>query len=316
MEMNIIFFIRRLTFTFLLLTELCVSGFGQLEEDNLEQARIVRNKIKSVTCTTTLYVIETRKKVDHISSYKEYNRNGLLIKRMEYNSDKKMENKMNCTTDEKGNYTGCYEETFYSNGVVDDSIRTLYDSLGHPIERITYSGGKLIEKTRFVYNNKGQRIKEEFSSKDTIMSYFTYLYNDENHLIECLVTEYGYTNNDDFNYYPTSKFIYKYDINGNEIEYKTYLNGKLKYKSIQVYDSLNNKLEARIYNEKDSLWWKWDYVYDKNNNQILKKAIYYPELNTWVEKYKYDKNGNFIKETKFKDEVIISINRFKYEFYK
>ena len=85
--------------------------------------------------------------------------------------------------------------------------------------------------------------------------------------------------------------LYKYDQNGNKIEWSKYSDGTLDWKYLYKYDQNGNKLEYSYYNSDGTLNFK--------------------------ELYKYDSNGNEIESIEYKGEALIPVKLTEttYEYY-
>ena len=92
------------------------------------------------------------------------------------------------------------------------------------------------------------------------------------------------------------KYIYKYDSNGNQIEWSMYnSDGSFFSKTIYKYDSNGNEIESSRYDSDGSLLWKTISQYDSNGNEI--EWSWYNSDGSLEEKniYKYDSKNRTIE---------------------
>ncbi len=92
-----------------------------------------------------------------------------------------------------------------------------------------------------------------------------------------------------------SKFIYKYDSMGNQIEEETYLNdtNKLSSRSVFKYDNKDDKIEVSRYDEANGK------LYIRYNCKYLN----------------YDKQGNWTKQIRLHNNVVEGITKRTIEYY-
>ena len=62
--------------------------------------------------------------------------------------------------------------------------------------------------------------------------------------------------------------LYKYDQNGNKIEWSKYSDGTLDWQYLYKYDQNGNNIERSKYNSDGTLYSKELYKYDSNGNEI------------------------------------------------
>ncbi|WP_179335345.1 hypothetical protein [Winogradskyella costae] len=182
-----------------------------------------------------------------------------------------------------------------------------YNEKGNIIEVSNYdSNGLLNQKSKYEYNKLDLlTVKKEYSSDGSLNTIISYKYGDNKTMTEWDNGENGtvcklhYNENGDIekNWYLDgdlySKYLFKYDKNGNEVEIISYSEDN------KIDNSWNLK-----YNELEYIVEKQRY--DKDNNLI--REIKY--------KYDYDKNNNWIKRIDFVDNFPLYVLEREYEYYK
>ena len=119
-----------------------------------------------------------------------------------------------------------------------------------------------------------------------------------------------------------TKYIYRYDDNGNHIEDDWYdADGKLKLKYLFKYDDRGNRIERVQYDADGKLIGKLLPKYDDRGNQIEKASYDADDKLEWKNpyKYKYDDNGNMTEQVEYViregKEVMQYQTVWEYEFY-
>ncbi|MBS9782012.1 MAG: hypothetical protein KGV56_05895 [Gammaproteobacteria bacterium] len=170
-----------------------------------------------------------------------------------------------------------------------------------------------MDRWHYQYDNKGNNIgKIHYYGPQTIA--YTSTFDDKGNEIMTIVE-----NNDDLlrsNF--KRKFTYKYDNANNQIEEKKYNDSDEAWvsKNIDIYNSLNKKVESKFFDKTNKMKYRFTYSYDNKGNMI--QFNYYEADGKLYEKtvYKYDRKGNIIKSTRYKNgNVPIEIIEWKYEYY-
>ena len=224
-------------------------------------------------------------KLESITSYGEgeevlftiffkYDSEGKLIEKEEIElGDEKVSDSWKYKYDSKGNKT---EEITYEDEKIMSSNKFKYDSKGNVIEEISYFWDGTISTTTNLYNTLGNLIESVVFYEDEAIDSETYFYNAHGNLAKTIrVNEHD----------GTSETEIEYNSRGSQ--------------SVRVFVGGNYGIEITL-------------TYDKNGN-LIKESWYDEiwELNKSI-KYKYDSKGNKIEEIKYRDEKIISSEKYKY----
>ena len=112
--------------------------------------------------------------------------------------------------------------------------------------------------------------------------------------------------------------MYKYDVDGNEIENIIFKNGSPHQKSNYSYDENNNKVLEKVYDSNGIIVSKDEYKYDSFRNIIEKNSIN-PIDNTLdystTYEYKYDNKQNWIQMIVLKNGIADYIEKRRIEYY-
>lgn len=239
----------------------------------------------------------------------EYDDKGTKIHSKHYNSEGNLDYIFK--NNEKGQNI---EFTNYnSNGTVRDLNTYKYNEYGKQTEKKTYEpdeNGTLQLKYTFdlVYDEKRNLIRESrYYPNGYIFYEHNYKYDDNNNLLEHI---------DHFQ----DKYIFKYDINGKEIEkiwYRHQLGNKLLKTFKSKYDENGNKIENITYNSEGNLIFKETYKYDENGNIICYTKFEPDRGYDFKISYKYDINRNVIQSKHLNSEGNSNYeNTFKFKFDK
>lgn len=141
-------------------------------------------------------------------------------------------------------------------------------------------------KYRFNTRNKFFRIKEKY-----ILNSFKKVYDEKGNLIEL------------YDGSLRNKETFKYDENGNKIEWNFYKNyDSLYFSETYQYDEKGNQIALRRICS--SLIWNYNktYKYDENGNQIELYSYNYDGVLTFKETNKYDDNENNIEKINYQSD--------------
>lgn len=155
------------------------------------------------------------------------------------------------------------------------------------------------------YDREGYLIKEgAFTSLGRLWIEVTYKYDEKRNRIERVARELE-TNE-------SSKFVYSYDDEGNQVEEKVYYSEKLQLKSLSSYDDYGNMIEKNWYDSEG----KWTsirtYEYDQWGNS-LREVFRHEDGHGHEIVYVYDDSGNMLKKTEYSLEGNLS-RRYVYEY--
>jgi hypothetical protein len=112
-------------------------------------------------------------------------------------------------------------------------------------------------------------------------------------------------------------YKYKYDSNGNLIEWDIFNLSKLDNKCVFNYDKDENMIEEDCYNSKGKLFVSKKFTYDANGNMI--EENWYNSDNSLESKinHKYDNNRNEIEQNSYNsDGTLLAKCTFTYEYDK
>ena len=215
-----------------------------------------------------------------------------------------------------------------------------YDSQEYLIERHEYRPIEtLYRKVISKYNNQGNEIETRtYYPKDTTEYLEIHKYNESGYRIETESYSRGK---------PNGKDIFKYDENGNNIEYHIYDHlGDLIQKDTYKFDENGNKIdfisshkmddfkikgekfkfdeeeniiETEHFDDEGLLWLNESMKFDEFGNEIEMISTYYKgdEQKEHIEKklYEYDSKNNWIKKIEYNTYYMITIMYYSNAFY-
>ena len=189
----------------------------------------------------------------------KYDDKGLLIEESETTTDGDLNYRTTYKYDEKGNQT---EYCRYTN---DDSIEEKttneYDINGKLV-LYTYSSEEASSKNTYQYDGNGHLIEDcEFDSDNSLYMKKTYKYNDKGFIAEeCIEESDG----------QKTKYVYKYDDNGKELEKYTYKAGTTpQEKEVRQYNANGDMTECCIYGSNGKIKNKTTFKKDKYKNETI-----------------------------------------------
>tara|TARA_B100001175_G_C19123500_1_gene455489 strand:- start:122 stop:610 length:489 start_codon:yes stop_codon:yes gene_type:complete len=160
------------------------------------------------------------------------------------------------------------------------------------------------------YDSRGNKIElVEYNSDSSIHVLISWKYDLFNNLI---MRDVNYLNG-----IKDDSTIYKYDFNGNQIEYAIYElgNSVSSTKHELKYDSLNNKIEYAHYEYGEKLF---KIKYDSNGN-VTEENNFPLKGNKFGYKYNYDSKLNWVRKIRYSYEnnskKLKSITERKIEYY-
>jgi len=284
---------KKIIYTFLAL--MLISCFGQNNKNSLQKEKILGN-VKSVREISYVAhdkfgkVSKGARKGDilHQDFLKIFNTNGNNIETIIYNSDGSLFQKHINKFDKNANEV---EKNIYdSNNSLKWKYLIKYDDKGNKIEENYYSSdGNLHSKETYKYDNEGNKIEENYyslepiSGSESVHTKWTFKHNDQNKTTEWYYHTPGYE--------PLLNYIYKYDDNGNQIEWSGHNLGMPNFKTHANYDFNGNLLEIKSY----------------ETNERLKSHENH--------KYQFDKNGNWIQRIDYVNEIPKFIIQREIEYY-
>ena len=185
-----------------------------------------------------------------------------------------------------------------------------YDGKGKSIDKQEYRYSVLFDEYIDKLNDTGNRVMNTKIADNKQQRKNNRTFN-SNKKIE--------SNTDEMSFH--SKDQYRYDANGNVIEWANYkpnsmLLSKYKYK----YDNKGNLIEDTFYEVNGLLKWKNIYKYD-SSNQIIEKIVYRYESLYMKYTFGYDGLGNMTKESQYEPAgesniiKLIWINEYKYIYW-
>ena len=152
-----------------------------------------------------------------------------------------------------------------------EKLITLIDTENHTI--IFNEQGNIVEEKNHLIYYKIQQIYDNQNNKEIVNTY------DKNNKL-------------------TSQTKYKYDSNGNFIEYNQYYEGKLVHKGKFKYDDEEKPIEHNFYDQTGKLQSKRKNIY--KNKEIVDSKDYDGDGNLEFQTvFEYDSNGNETKMTNF-----------------
>lgn len=258
----------------------------------------------------------------------KYNEKDLLVEETEFNLDDNSlfkimykYNDKNLLID-KSVYIKINTQNYILDNVsiIKEKYVYLYDENDKLIGEYFY----ISSQSNIIPSNKYDKEGKLIESVETDPSYFKYTYKYDKH--GRIIEKIGVSSNNPFNRF-TSKSTWKYDQNGNNIEFSNYISGKLKRKRTRKfnnngeiiksnsfkYDSTGNIIKSK-HNIKDLKIEKGRNKYDSGDinlkiyDQLENRRI---NVNSRFE-YEYDKNNNWIKKLEF-DENKLNISLFERE---
>ncbi|MDF4202227.1 hypothetical protein PXD56_04645 [Maribacter sp. SA7] len=165
-----------------------------------------------------------------------------------------------------------------------------YNEKGYAIEKRDF---RLRNKKVFKYDNKGNRVQRlVYSLNDNgsgPMDKMISEYDDDGNLV---TTKWS-------NSYSQGKWMYKYDENGNQIEFIEHHRGKVYKRTIYKYNEKGEIIQETLYNTDNLLVERAIFDYDKNGNKILINMFAPDERIRFRSAYKYDDRNNRIEEINF-----------------
>lgn len=153
-----------------------------------------------------------------------------------------------------------------------------------------------------LYNEDGNLIAENSYDLDgNLTSKAIYKYDKNNKKAECNVY------NPDGNL--ITKYIYRYSKTGKQtversINYDIY--GRQQPSTISEYDINGNQIEYKSYALSGGLSFHTSYIYDENGNQVEMKSFHNNKLG-FYETYKYNQNGNQIELARYNSDGSLSL---------
>ena len=194
---------------------------------------------------------------------KTYNPNGNILEYCEYDILQNCIFKKVTTYNRKDSVV---EEAEYRENELENLIKYKYDFKGYMVKKTVYDRNDLYEKTVFKNDKKGNPVEIiEYDSDGKI----------------------------------TSKDFYKYDKNGNEIEYTNKLGDDTFYKTTSTYNEKNKRTEYKQFIN-EVLSRSELYFYDEDQESVIGEIKYKKEYNPDSETYEsniFDKKGNLVESS-------------------
>ena len=184
--------------------------------------------------------------------------------------------------DRDGNRT---EEIYYDpKGAPTFSCQYLFDESGNPIKKMGGTGDEVIyEKWNYTVLEEGKAVERKSEYKKSKNEKWTFAFDGQKNVA-------------------TESY---YDINGT-----------ISYKWDFVYDDKQHVTEKKEYDSYGNVYQKWVYKYDDKGNNIEMRHFVSNNQLRLIYDMRYDKKGNMkSKFTLDKDENIVNLTVFVYQFY-
>jgi hypothetical protein len=242
-----------------------------------------------------------------IKRYTLFNVEGFIIEENEYR-DGKLHRKRRNTYDKDENLVK--EVSYDSNEDIKWVDLYTYNKKGYLVENTSIDSlGGIFYRLVNKYDRKGNLVKETYNNTKEPPNIHFYKYDRDNRLIE----EGGYDSKGNVDW----RNEYTYDVNGNEIENRSY-GYSIDYLTTKKYDLSGNVIEqCSHYPSNNQLDNKIITNWDSHHNQLkifnydgefLRKEI--------TIEYLYDENNNWIKEIDYDSDGSIEITIREFEYYK
>ncbi|HEY4800233.1 MAG TPA: hypothetical protein VII99_14225 [Bacteroidia bacterium] len=183
-----------------------------------------------------------------------------------------------------------------------------FDRDGNRTEEIAYDlKGNTLYSCQYLYDEKGNEIKKMGGSGEE-MIYDKWQYTIAGNKIE---------RRSEYKKGKEQKWIFAYDSQKNLTEETYYdISGAISYKWVFLYDENQNVTEKKELDPYGNVYQKWVFKYDdKENNTELYHYVSNNQLYR-IYQMRYDKKGNMkSKFTLDKDENVIDLTIFVYQFY-
>jgi uncharacterized protein YkuJ len=185
-----------------------------------------------------------------------------------------------------------------------------FDRNGNRTEEIYYdTKGESTFSCQYVHDDNGTEIKKMGGQGDEVIyEKWNYTSADNGKKIE-KKSEYKKSKDE--------KWIYSLDAQQNITEEQYYdISGSATTKWGFIYDAKQNVTEKTEYDAYGNIYQKWVYKYDdKENNTEMRHYVSNNQLNR-IYQMRYDKKGNMKSKFTFdKDENIINLTVYIYQFY-
>ncbi|NQY30898.1 MAG: hypothetical protein HRT69_15700 [Flavobacteriaceae bacterium] len=207
-----------------------------------------------------------------------YNKNGKIIKEINYDDEGNVKHKFIYEEDDSGNIT---KLNGYKNGEIYTTVDYVFDKNGNRTENLQRNpDGELMVHQKRIYGSENQNteLHNKLRNKNSFYKASEYYYNKKN-------GKYSKIINFAPNGNKTYTSIYKYDFEKNMTEIFRKKNGKKELSTIFKYDSRNNLIERKLISRNRTVKYKYD---SKNNlieelnydgdNLISKKRYYYKKF--------------------------------------
>jgi hypothetical protein len=187
-------------------------------------------------------------------NYKEYSKDGHLIKEIDYTSTGLMELVSNFSY---SNSQSIEQKTYYNpKGEIDSSSisKYIYNTLGFIAQKIDYnSKGDSVTVINYEYNNKGyitKSTKIDISSQNISSTDYQYKYNNSGSISSVLINSNEIETKDSLTYEPEINKVVTitYNSNNEVLKYKVYIyNNYGEQTSITIFDNKNTIISKNIY---------------------------------------------------------------------
>ena len=231
--------------------------------------------------------------------------------------------------DKDGNTT--LEINYDAFGTIAEKIVRKFDDRKFLVEEIYYDEGEEIAERKTYERNDDGTIKFEFTHYlDNSFDTLSYQYDGEKNVVSKILKDdegfvesnekFEYKNNKlvkkvvyDDNNKLIEELIYRYDENGNVLEYSNKEKDKYNnYRIVDEYDEKNNRVKSLKYNFNNKLVQISTYLFDEKNRAV--KVINEDQNGITTTHLKYDDNDHLIfqEELNANDEINSSVER-KYD---
>ena len=190
-----------------------------------------------------------------------------------------------------------------------------YDVNGNRLELANYkSDGGLNSNIRSAYDSSGKVVSEETLLANGYVDIKSIIKTDENgNRVEQSDIKQN-NKNILFNY----KYVYKYDVQGREIERTGYQgNGNFFFKYAFSYDVNGNRTEWLQLSQTNAIMGKITYKYDDKDNMIqeTKYAADGTVKEDYTYTYDFDKKGNWTRRKKMQNGTVVEIRERQYKYF-
>jgi len=202
---------------------------------------------------------------------------------------------------------------FYPKGVQEKKGKKTsferFDREGNRTEEIYYDiKGNTNYSCQYLYDEKGNTVKRMGDAGDEVI-YEKWYYSPMDGKTMERKSEYKKSKNE--------KWIYVFDAQKNIVTESYYdISGVIAYKWDFTYDAKQHVTEKKEYDSYGNVYQRWTYKYDeKGNNTEMRHYVSNNQLYR-IYDMKYDKKGNMKSKFTFdKDEAVINLTVFVYQFY-